>query len=631
MKHTHTSKDISHFFFQFIKFKLFRQILFFFLTFPLFVQAQEILVEAPKINWESLDPSPSKTVISSSEIEKKGSPNVSSIIRDVPGVEMVQSGGLGQNTTLFMRGSRTEDTLVLIDGIPANDAISTAGGFDFSALSSINIDRIEVLPGPQSVRFGSGSMGGVINIITKKGERDARGKYLLEAGSYQTLHTALSGGGGNDLWGASFGLDRITAKGFSAASGKENPEKDGVAINSLSTQLDWKPKPLTQLHGNFRYANAQTDIDSQGGPQGDDPNDTSKKTQMTVGFSGEQSLWKQQWLSHFGYYYSQVDRKTENLPDPENTFYSKDHYFSQTQKFQWDHKILAPENHLFHFGVEWLHEKGDSQSTFTSSQIEKTTQALWGEFLSYSYNDGSWFYDTGIRLSQRSNNENITSYQSSVGKEIASTGTRLSLSYGTGFKMPSLYQTAKGESGLQHEHSSTYEATAVQKLHPLITGRLTYFKSEFKNLIGYNENTTRYYNIAKAHSEGPELQILYKYQFSWSATASYSYLKTRDNSTGYSLLRRPQHSGSLSINYDQFKYNIFIDYRFRGSRQDLDSNSQRVTLPTYDLVSLGGTWKYSKKLHFLSRIENLFNKNYEEIKGYSSPLLSFYFALKGEI
>lgn len=126
------------------------------------------------------------TVIGRREIELRGEPFLADLLRTVPGVDVVQAGGPGGTTSVFIRGSDSSHTLVLVDGVPVNDAAGTAASYDFANMTTDNIERVEILRGPQSVMYGSDAIGGVISIVTRKGSGPLKGSVSGEWGSYET-------------------------------------------------------------------------------------------------------------------------------------------------------------------------------------------------------------------------------------------------------------------------------------------------------------------------------------------------------------------------------------------------------------------------------------------------------------
>ncbi|MEO5667046.1 MAG: TonB-dependent receptor plug domain-containing protein, partial [Bdellovibrionota bacterium] len=203
--------------------------------------AQEILVEAPRIDENATDSSRSTSVLGPEAVLPERAATISSLLRAVPGLDVAQQGGPGQTTSIFIRGARSEDTLVLIDGIEVNDPMSPSSGFDFSSLSPDNVERIEVYRGPQGVRFGAGALGGVINIVTTEGQGPAKLKYLAEGGSYRSFREGLGVSGQHEAFAYSLGLSHVQSRGFSAAATSYgNTEADGILSSAASTKLRWE-------------------------------------------------------------------------------------------------------------------------------------------------------------------------------------------------------------------------------------------------------------------------------------------------------------------------------------------------------------------------------------------------------
>ncbi|MCX7977523.1 MAG: TonB-dependent receptor plug domain-containing protein, partial [Bdellovibrionaceae bacterium] len=176
--------------------------------------AKTVLVESTPLRKSGIEATPAFVTISGEEIENKKIFTISDLLNGVPGLTVVRSGGYGQSTSVFVRGARSEDTLVMLDGVEINDPMSPGNGFDFSTLSLENIEMIEIYRGPQGVKFGQGAMGGVINIVTKSAKREGN---LLESqvGSYETMRLGLARWGGSDVARYSVGISRHNSGGFS--------------------------------------------------------------------------------------------------------------------------------------------------------------------------------------------------------------------------------------------------------------------------------------------------------------------------------------------------------------------------------------------------------------------------------
>jgi len=600
--------------------------------------SQEIIVESTSINEEKIEPSRSSTVITSEDLKLQKVTNVADALNNVPGVTIVKQGGVGQTTSVFIRGARSEDTLVLIDGMDANDAMSPGCGFDFSSMSSENIERIEIYRGPQSVRFGSGALGGVINIITKEGTKDPSVSYLAEAGTYKTNRQVLATYGKKSDLGYSFSVDRYSTSGFSAASEKYGAsESDGAEVQSVSGKLGLSLSKTAKIQAALRYTNADIDIDTFGGPGGDDPNNKNKSEQLITGVSGSERFFEDRLKSTLGVYFAKIDRKGRNEPDAANPTDSTDKFVSENRKIQSENELSLGEYSTIRVGLQYRDESGyaDTISSGTPLNIDRKSQSIYGGSLTYLFESDTWFFDVGARSDQSSAVNSISSFRTSIGRKFLTTGTKTYLSYGTGYKLPSLYQlhSIYGNQNLKHEDSNTFEITAEQKFAKNSVLTLTAFSNHYQNYIDWDPSPSpgRYYNISKAKSTGFEIQVSSSVTQALTLSGSYSYLETKDDATGFKLLRRPQNSWTAFANYKISDFEIFGQYLNRGEREDLDpALFTRINDPSYDLLSFGGTYEAKAYLKVFARIENAFDKKYEEVAGYGTSGRGFYAGISGD-
>lgn len=620
------------------------------ITFANHASAQRILVEATKIDEEKIEPSRSFTVISSDEIKLQKSHTVTDVLRKIPGLVVVQQGSAGQPTSVFIRGARSEDTLVFIDGVEVNDAMSPGNGFDFSNLSSENIERIEVYRGPQSVRFGGGALGGVINIITKTAHEKPKLYYLTEAGTNQTYRQAFSTYGKINHFNYLLGVDRLSTDGFSASSQKyEATEADGAEIQSVSGKFGWQLSNTTKLQTTFKYTEAEVDLDAFGGPGGDDPNSKNYSKRFIAGLSGSDRFFDDRLKSTIGFYFSEMNRKGENAPDSFHLDTTADHFLSENRKVQSENELILGEFSTIRLGLQWRDESGFaenfSQGTLTS--LERESQSLYGGSLTYLFESQTWFFDLGGRFDQSSADHSISSFRSSLGRKFSGDGyddgaridnsTKVYISYGTGYKLPSLYQlhSIYGNQNLKFEDSSTIEATLEQQLTKAFLLTVTGFENRYQNYIDLEYDVTtssgRYYNISKVKSRGFEVQAALTLLRTLKISSSYTYLETKDESTGLKLLRRPQNGWTASATYGLDSCEFFGQYTYRGKRDDYDPVLfTRVTIPAYDLFHFGGSYKFKKYFKIFARAENAFDTDYEEVAGYGTAGRSVYGGLSGE-
>jgi vitamin B12 transporter len=603
---------------------------------PLFTysqQLEQVTITATELDQESVDSSTWVTVIDENAIKDKQHATVAEILRDVPGIDVVSQGGPGQTTSIFIRGSRSEDTLVLIDGIAANDPMSPSGGFDFSSLTSVNIARIEIHRGPQSVRFGSGAMGGVINIITKKGQGPVRYSYLVDAGSYDTGHGLIAASGGTDSYSYSLGADFFQTRGYSAADKNlGNSEPDGAKIGTLSGRVVYRPTKSSEITGTLRYNQAEVDLDSGGGPTGDDPNDLSKSSQFIAGVLGSDLYLNNRLKSTLSYRYSESNRRDTNQPDSASTTDSENYFLSERNQIETTQEWFIDSVQSLKFILAWQEESGishsDSNGTITSFDHKRLNNLGTGAL--YFFENASWILDAGLRLDNQSESGSTASNRISIGKRVPKFNSLLRLIYGTGFKNPSLYQlySSYGDVNLQSQQGRSLDLSWEQKIGKSITASVDVFRTYYNELIDFNTTTNKYQNIASAESRGAELQFEAEVIAGAGLRGNYTYLETRDNSTGSELLRRPRNSWTASAFYRRENFEGSLGYRFVGSRTDLDPVSYSVIKDTsYDLWNLKAQYNFSPNLKLSARVENIFDLSYQEVAGYGTAGRSFFIGI----
>ena len=226
----------------------------------------------------------SVTVITREDLDKHQVDSVADALRNVPGLTVTSSGGRGAQTSVFPRGGESDYSLVFIDGIQAN---TFGGGFDFGHLAAVNIERIEIVRGPQSALYGSNAIGSVIRIVTRRGG-PPEGSALVEGGNFDTsrLAAASSGAVGAWNWGAS--AERLASDGYNgtrAAIG-QTVENDDYERNLVSAAGGWHHQNVASIRGDVRYSQDERGFP---GPFGSDPGstyggiDTVSRAERTIG------------------------------------------------------------------------------------------------------------------------------------------------------------------------------------------------------------------------------------------------------------------------------------------------------------------------------------------------------------
>lgn len=585
----------------------------------------------------------SVTVITAEEMAQRQQRTVLDALRAVPALDVVQSGGPGGQASVAIRGAMPEQTLVLIDGVRANDPSTIGGGFDFATLTVDNIERIEVLRGPQSTLYGSDAMGGVIQIITRRGDGRPKGSLSLEGGSFTTLRSSGNLSGSTDLVNYSLGVSRLDTSGISAAgSSYGNRERDGFHTTSVSTRLGLTPTKQFAFDCSVRFQDERTELDQGGGAGQDDPNYVSRGQRLYLRSEARLALLEDRWRQTLGLSFTTVDRTYRDDTDPVRPLdLSRGTYYGQTLAFDWQHVIRLHRTNTLTLGMETREEVAESSYYSESmwgpydSSFPKTSARTTGYYVQDRIAIGdAWFTTLGVRLDDHSRFGGKGTWRATTSYLIKQTATRLRGSYGTGFKAPSLYQLYEptyGNRNLSPEKNRGWDAGVEQAfLDGLVEVGFTWFQNDFKDLIEFDSGTWSYRNIARAASRGAEVTATLRPTEEMTLRAGYTYTRTEDKSTGEELLRRPEHKVSLNGEYRFLgKGNAALGITYVGQRADrffdpVSYSSQRVSLGGYLLVNLAASWQVNPWLRIHGRIDNLLNRDYEQVKGFGTPGIAGY-------
>ena len=595
----------------------------------------------------------SVTVITAEQILQRGQVNVAEVLRGVPGLDVVRNSTPGSPTSVFLRGAPNEHTKVLIDGIPANDPLSVGRGFDFSNLSVDNIEKIEIIRGPQSVLYGSDAIGGVILITTRKGQGQMSGRASTWGGSFSTFNSAANAGGSSGPVYYSMGGSYFDSNGFSAADRRlpGNVEDDGFQLGTFSTRAGWQPSENVNVDFVLRYNQGHVDTDNGRGAFRDDPNNSDTIQQTVAGVrirTRNEEGWYEQQLA---YYVSDVLRGSRFVPDAVNLFPFFSHYSGNTQQIDWRNTFHLLDTDWFGtsttVGAMYQTELGSAVEGFDIVPRSSLDDgAVYGE--QQTRIGESWYTTAGVRSDHYNAYGANDTYRFTSLYRVPGLNTGIRGTIGTGFRAPSLYQrfSIYGNPNILPERSKGWDFGIEQ---PMFDGNLvpsvTYFRNDFTNLIDFDFNagpivfgfpTGQYYNAFQARTTGIEFSTLFVLDDRTTLTTSYTYMETHAPSivapppigADAPLLRRPNNKFGLQFNRrilnNRAAWNIGLNYV--GTRDDADTNfpASRVRLPSYTVVNTALTYDLTRQIQLTGRIDNVFNERYQEVFGYGTAPLSGY-------
>lgn len=604
-------------------------------------ESEGIVVSATRIETPINEIGSSITLIPAEEIERKQERTLPDVLRAVPGLNVVQTGGPGGKTSLFTRGTNSNHTKVLIDGIDANDP-SQDGVFDFGQVLTSDIAQVEVLRGPQSSLYGSDALGGVVNIVTKQGEGPPQVHGMLEGGSFETFNQSASVSGSTSRFNYAFNVahfltDDTPVTPLDLLPPGRKRINDSYENTTLSTKLGVDVTETFSLSAVARYTESTlffTGEDFSFFPSvpAADQSEQNARQLFTRG-EARLTLFGGAFKNRFGVGYTNY-KTTIQAPDtgfglpPENINHG------DRLKFDWQGNIELAKNQVLVLGAEDYKDRLiDSPISAENSNAAGFVE-LQSEILPRLYTAASVRYDNNERFGDK------TTWRVAPAYIVPQTNTKLKASYGTGFKAPSLTQLFVSfpafnffaNPDLQPEESEGYDIGFEQ---PFCDDRFrfgaTYFHNDITNLIGPNAAFTTLINVGKATTEGVEAFASAAITDRLDLRADYTYTDARDDTTGLELLRRPRHKASLTASWRPIdRLSVSATLLYVGSQVDGNRSFsiQRLDTPDYYLVNLAADYDLGRGFTVFARIDNLLDHRYENPTGFQRPGFGAYAGLR---
>ncbi len=601
--------------------QLIRVALFGALIFPFAAEADppmDMLIVTPTRMPQSLDSTiADTTVLDEQDIRNSGAPDVPTLLRSLPGVEVVQSGGMGSVSSIFMRGTNSDQVLILLDGVRIDSATTGTTALEHIMLDSV--ERIEVVRGNSSSLYGSEAIGGVIQIFTKRGKGAPAFNASAGMGSYDTQHLAAGFSGEAKDTSFSVNAGKVRTDGVSAINPLlvpgANPNNNGYDNDTLNAQIKHVLNPDHSLSASLFSTRGNTSFDNPFDPVSTDVNNT-------VEYIDKLSLSSDDQLSEM--WHSQV-RLAQGTDDSHTYLNGAPAYRYQTRNNQmsWQNNLKITDSQHVDLAAEYLDQSVSSDTLYT--QNSRTVNSVLGGYVGQ-------FGPQQVQLNLRQDN------YSDFG--AANTGLlgyawqfadalRVTANVGTAFKAPTFndmyyplqnygaFGSYAGNPNLRPERSQNREAGLHYAAHDQRVD-VVYFNNRIHDLIAPNNLFAgSMININQAQIIGQELI----YAGDFGAThlkASATFQNPRDTSTGQVLLRRAREYGDFAAAHDWGAWKAGAEVHYSGARQDFDPNGNAVTLQGYQLLNLTSGYKLDQNLNLSMSLDNLFNRNYSEAYGYNT-------------
>jgi vitamin B12 transporter len=592
-------------------------------------QLEEVVVTANKTEQKQATTGKVITVINKEQLNKSAGRTVAQVLNEQAGITI--NGALnnaGSVQTVYMRGSSSGRTLILIDGIPVSDASMINNEYDLNLFSINDVERIEICKGAQSTLYGSDAIGGVINIITLK--KDINKPFNIKAtaagGNRGTFkgNAAVYGKSGNLTYTARYA--KLRTDGFSAAydsTGNKGFDNDGYNGNASNAMVQYQANKQLLFKAFTMYNQYKTDLD--GGAFSDSKTKTSDNNSLNTG-GGFQ--FKNEVVNLAGnYQYTQTHRYTEDAS-------SSNDFRSIAQFVELYASVKLGGGFSLLQGADYRYGSMNSENKFVqfpqyNSTFKDTAISQGSMYSSLNYNSDHFNVELGGRLNVHSSYGSNYTYTFNPSYTI-NTHYRVFGSIARGFKAPSLYQVygPYGDRKLKPEESTNYEI-GIQQQYNVISHRAVFFHRNITNGIDFNNLNSVYFNFLEQKVSGLEYEVSVKPVQALTLTANYTLLTgkertqsriTSKDSTYKFLLRRPKHSINMTAGY-QFSQALYasVSGKYVSSRYDVGGYQVADTpLNSYFIMNAYAEYKAGNYLKFFADAQNLTGKKFFDVRGYNS-------------
>ena len=547
--------------------------------------SEDLVVTATRVPSKVEDIPAGVTVIDRKTIEERGYVTLVDALTAVPGLHVAQSGGPGSQASVFVRGTNSNHVLVLVDGVPMNDPADPGGAFNFGVDTLADVERIEIVRGPMSSLYGSGAIGGVINVITKHGHAAPHGHVTLAAGAPRQGLAQADVSGGLGVWDYAAKVQGLSARGFDQTPQREIPvytgEADGDRSKLAQVELGVTPFADTRFSVLLRARDAKYGYDEQASTAIDAGNASGYDSSLFGKLGVASKLFDGLWDSNLFVTRLQDDRRytitTTTLDADDDTGDSR--YHGRRTDAEWNNTLHVPDFSSLSassitFGYQHLSDQ-------VNTKID--TNSIFGPYLSSvrAHDDSESGYLGAqstvlgrLALTGQLREDTTTiagdAFTWRVGGvlDVPEIASHIKASYGTGFRAPALYDRYGiddygfiGNPDLKPEYSQGYEVGVTTDL-PLAlrdsgaSVTVTYFNNRIHNLIetvyaaDYLSSTD--INVDRARTQGIEASIDFHVSRWLQGNLGYTYTDARDLDTQDRLLRRPYNQGFANLRLQPF-------------------------------------------------------------------------------
>ncbi|MDQ5880656.1 MAG: vitamin transporter [Pseudomonadota bacterium] len=591
-----------------------------------------VVVTATRTPTRSNDLLSDVSIIDREQLDRSSANSLPEFLATLPGIQTTSNGGVGASSTISLRGTNTNQTLVLIDGQRMSSA--TTGAAALEHLSLDQVERIEVLRGPASSLYGSDAIGGVIQIFTRQGEGAPKPSFSLGAGTYRTRQgTVAYGGQSGDT---RFNLQAGWQESDSFSSIREakgglydmyNPDEDRYRNGNLSARFSHRLNEDLSFGGEALHIDAKKRFDSA--------NCDDFGTVCTANYDNRQHQQLSTYSAHLAYRVTQAwktqlrvgqsqDKTLNWRYDPTAlAAVTRQHYDTTQDQLVWQNDFaLSPANKLM-AALEWRQVRVSSTQAFTYT--DQSTRSM---VLGYQGNFGAHSLQASVRSDdiQRLGRHNNGSLAYGYHFDDAWTAR---LGVGTAFHAPTfndlywpldMVNFFQGNPDLKPERSRNKEA-GISYQHANTSASLTVYHNKVRDLLDYVSGVApswigTYGNLNSATLQGASFSYARR-SGDWEYRGNLDWLSAKDDETGNTLQRRARQTGTIELRRQLGQFNLGTQLQGVSSRYNNRANTQK--LDGYGLLNLDANYRIDRDWSLFAKLNNLLDKEYTLVRSTLSP------------
>ncbi|MCI9874745.1 TonB-dependent receptor domain-containing protein [Pseudomonas atacamensis] len=550
------------------------------------------------------DSSAANTVFTREDIDRLQPSDVPDLLRRVPGVQVAQTGGRGSLPGIYIRGTQSAQSLVLVDGQRIGN--STSGDSNLQHLNIEQIERVEVLRGSRSVIYGSDAIGGVIQIFTRRGtEQDLQPRLHLGFGSQQTWERSLGLSGGDDKTRFNLGasLDETAGIDRTHESYPSDSDHDAYRNKSLSLSLSHALTDDVEVGANLLDNRGRSEFDN---PFGRFDMDTFESVQqqpysdfnVSSISSYVDARVNETWKTRIELGHSENREKTFDKLSDERTVFN-----TYRDSVNWQNDLTLDARNSLILGGDWYEDRVNSSTAF--DEDSRWNRAA---FIQHRYQADSFSTEIGLRHDDNQQFGNQNTWSGTFTLPLNPDNDVL-LSYSEGFRAPTfndLYYPDFSNPDLKPETSKSYELQWRSQLSDSARLEASIYRTDLEDAIIFGSNS-RPQNVASARINGFEAALKQEL-FGWQSNLGVAIIDPRDRDTGHTLARRARRTASWDLDRQFDRLGLGASWQLvSGSYDDLN-NTQ--SLGGYGTLGLRSSWALNREIKLDLKVDNLLDKNY---------------------